>query len=533
MADKQTHASSRRAAARATVLAAGLGLLVASPALAAKPTPAPSTAPSTVTGAVPTVAPATAAPDAAALLAAFREAFGAGDFPRALESAQQSVALANRQAPGSAEHISALVNLASTHFKLGDYIAAEPLFVEALNLAEERFGANSPRTIGPLRGLGITLLAQQRPEVAAPVIARAVALSRRTGGLFNDEQLAMSVPLSRAYRMLGLVEDVEREEQYAFRTVEVRHGAESPQLLAALDRLALWYEETGRPAQARGLHRRAFGIATLPKAGTSAGAVHALLGVVRTYFIEYRDGAEQTEPVEGGGGGFSFTSGDAPTTTQIRGVYALDPEAERALKVALEIATRSGRLDLQQDVLVQYGDYLLLDRNIPAAREMYARASALRATRAAAATEGTVADPLAEPFGLLFRRPTRLDRHLMLPRSDVVEHETTLEFTVTADGEVRDVKIVSSDLGATPRRQLTDRAERAIYRPRFAEGKAVDTPGVRMVVVSRTLKGAEKPAAPAADKAPEAAPNPAPQPAAEPAAAPADPAGPAATPPAG
>lgn len=509
MADKQTHASSSLAAA----IAAGLGLLAAPLAMAAEPVAAPV--------AVDTPAPPPAqAPDAAALLGAFREAFGAGDFPRALDSAQQSVALANRQAPGSAEHISALVNLASTHFKLGDYIAAEPLFVEALKLAEDRYGGNSARTIDPLRGLGITLLAQQRPEAAAPVLARAVALSRRTSGLFNDEQLAMSVPLSRAYRLLGMVEEVEREEQYAFRTVEVRHGAESPQMLAALDRLALWYEDTGRPAQARGLHRRAFGIATLPKAGTSNGAVHALLGVVRTYFIEYRDGVEQSEPADGASPtGFSFTSSDAPPASQIRGVYALDPQAERALKLALDIATRSGRLPLQQDVLLQYGDYHMLDRNVVAAREMYARAYAVRATRAASEPASTLADPLAEPYGLLFRRPTWADRHLMLPRSEVVEHETVLEFLVTADGEARDIKLVSSDLSPTQRRQLVDRLERAIYRPRYAEGTAVDTAGVRLVVVSRTVKGADKPA---------------PVPAATPAAAPADPEpAPVAPPPAG
>ena len=77
---------------------------------------------------------------------------------------------------------------------------------------------------------------------------------------------------------------------------------------------------------------------------------------------------------------------------------------------------------------------------------------------------------------------------------DVDTHTTVVTVTVTPQGTVTQPKIVSSDISSTHQRQWTGALERAVYRPRYVDGKAVTTEGMEVVLVSRTLK-ADRPAA--------------------------------------
>lgn len=381
-----------------------------------------------------------------------------------------------------------LVATATTQYQQGNHASAVDSFGAAATFATEQFGENSSRTIEPLRGLGLALLAQQRPAEAAPVLARAVALSRRTGGLFNAEQAAMAVPLVAAYQQLGMYDEAEREQQYAYRAAEVRFGTNDLRLLPALDRLARWYEETSRPAQARLLHRRAFALATEPGRSTATGAVRALIGVARTYFVEYRDGPEVQESMDAGTANFRF-GGATAVPTQPGNLYYLDPQAERALQLAIEIADRSQQANLQEDAVTAYGDYLLLDGKAAAAEKQFGRAALLRTARVAAgAVSPLEPDPLANPRALLVRKPIFVRRHEQAAPEDVDLHTTVMTVTVTPQGSVIQPKVVSSDISLTHQRQWTGALERAVYRPRYVDGKAVATEGVEVVLVTRTLK---------------------------------------------
>ena len=426
----------------------------------------------------------------------FSERFNAGDYAAALPLAQAEVVHQAKTATGSVTHVTAVLNLASTHYKLGDYAAAVERFAEAARLAGDSFGDNSPRNISPLRGLGLSLLAQQRTAEAVPVLARAVALSRRHHGLFNEEQYAMAQPLARAYRQLGLLKDAEREEQYAYRGAESRYGTHDMRLLPALDRLARWYEETARPAQARYLHRRAFTLATDPQKTSAAGAVHALVGVARTYFLEYRDGPEVSDEDS------TFPNGTARMISDVQhsgppsaAGYYLDPQAERALQLAVMIADKAGITSLRQEATMAYGDYLLLDGKAASAEKQYAMAMEFRAARVAAGEVSALEpDPLAKPAPLLLRQPNFTRRHQEESAEDIDIHTTLIAATVTPQGKLEQVKLVSSDENPTRQRMLLSAAERAVYRPAYVAGKAVATEGVEVVFTSRNLKSERLPA---------------------------------------
>jgi tetratricopeptide (TPR) repeat protein len=417
--------------------------------------------------------------------------------------------------------LTTLLTQGSTQYKLGDFVGAIDSFSAAVNLATEQYGETSARTVTPLFNLGMTFLAQQQPQQAMPLLARAIALSRRTQGLFNEEQLAMSVPLASTYRQLGMATDAEREEQYAYRTAEVRYGANNLRLVPALDRLARWYEESQRPGQARLLHRRAFTIASEPAHSQVSGAVRALIGIGRTYFIEYRDGPEAREPTEASGAGFHFDA-DPTTPTSMTTGYYLDPQAERPLQLAIDIATKAHQAALQFDALMAYGDYLQVAGNPPQAQRQFAAAAKVREARIAVGELSALdADPFAAPLLLLLRRPAFAKRYDDRPLEDTDIHQTMVEFTVNTQGVVTQAKIATSDLSDTHQRQMLNAVAHAIYRPRSVDGQAVATEGVQLTVVTRSLKPATKPAAPAAPPA-DAPAAPAAPPADAPAAPPAD-----------
>ena len=437
----------------------------------------------------------------AAPAGSFAERYLARDYAAALPLAEADLATQAKAAPGSPAHLTALLNVASTQYQLGNHAGAVDTFGTAVKLATEQYGDNSPRTIKPLRGLGMALLAQQRPAEAVPVLARAVGLSRRSEGLFNDEQAAMAIALVAAYQQLGMYTEAEREQQYAYRGAEVHFGPNDIRLLPALDRLARWYEESARPAQARLLHRRAFTLATEPKKTTAAGAVRALLGVARTYIVEYRDGPEVQETMDAGSANFRFGM-ETPAIAQPGNMYYLDPQAERALQLAIEIADRSQLATLQEEAVTAYGEYLLLDGKAAAAEKQFARAAVLRAARVAAGIVSALEpDPLATPVPLLVRKPVFARRNEQAALEDVDLHTTVVTVTVTPQGSVTQAKVVSSDLSTTHQRQWTSALERSVYRPRYVDGKAVTAEGVEVVLVSRTLK-ADRP-----DAKPEAKPG--------------------------
>ena len=454
------------------------------------------------------------APASVANTPTFTQRYLVGDYAGALPLAEADLKAQAAAAPGSPEHLTALLNLASTQYQLGNHAGAVETFGAAATLATEQFGDNSPRTVSPLRGLGMALLAQQRPAEAAPVLARAVALSRRTQGLFNDEQAAIAIPLVAAYQQLGMYTEAEREQQYAYRAAEVHFGTNDLRLLPALDRLGRWYEETARPAQARMLHRRAFTIATEPKKTSASGAVRALIGVARTYFVEYRDGPEVQESMDAGTASFRFSTDNAAMPPP-GNMYYLDPQAERALQLAIEIADRAQHAGLQEEAVTSYGEYLLLDGKAAAAEKQFARAALLRTARMAAGLVSALEpDPLATPKPLLVRKPIFARRNDTAPAENVDVHTTVATITVTPQGTVTQAKVVSTDISTTHQRQWTSALERAVYRPRYVDGKAVTAESVEVVLVSRTLK-ADRPAAKPETKAdPQADPqtNPAPSP---------------------
>ena len=125
-------------------------------------------------------------------------------------------------------------------------------------------------------------------------------------------------------------------------------------------------------------------------------------------------------------------------------------------------------------LLLQAGDWFQVKDHYRAARSYYAMAEEL------AASSG-FEHPLATPVQLLYPLPPTALRARGLPRdADTEARYVEVEFRVHADGTVDTERVVQRDLGKSAVNEVLNALSVARYRPRFVDGRAVDTDGVRL-----------------------------------------------------
>jgi hypothetical protein len=87
--------------------------------------------------------------------------------------------------------------------------------------------------------------------------------------------------------------------------------------------------------------------------------------------------------------------------------------------------------------------------------------------------------PLAAPRQLSYRAPLASVSRSKGDWDNLEEHFVEVSFTVTSEGRTRDVIAVESDASESQRKAVISAIRRARYAPRFSEGEAVETAGVR------------------------------------------------------
>ena len=408
---------------------------------------------------------------------AFRAAYAAGQYNVALQHAERVLALTQSMPWAAADLPAALDNRAAVHFRLGDYLAAEQDFGDALRLLGEREAPSSPRLIGPLQGLGHTYAAAGHYDAAVLALERALQISQHSGGLFNLDQLDLLEPLITSDLALGKGRDADRHHLYAYHIAEHHYGPRDTRLIPALARLARWYAQTRRFAAARELYGRVLAIAA-PRGEQLLGAsVMALRGIAETYRIAYQDGAEDPDALEAQYGRPSLES---------EAKYYLDDDGRQRLETALKLieAHEPPLPEARAVLLIELADWALLKGKPDTAWPKYWQAWAAlpdpaAGSDAAAEADASRVNPLAYPRPLLYRRPPSAQAYRDRQPGTVVEHVAVAEFTVTPAGQVRDATVVEGDATKFQQQVFRRALTYAIYRPRFVDGKPVSTPRVR------------------------------------------------------
>jgi tetratricopeptide (TPR) repeat protein len=428
------------------------------------------------------VAPAFAVSDSdrVAVYKEFLSQFNAKQYAAAQPLAERLVQLTEQEYGTDELQLSTpLSNLATVHYRLGNYPAAIENYRRSLNILQAKSTIADKAQIVPLHGLGAALLRTNDAEGAVVVLKRAADLSRNTDGLFNINQVEFIDELVDAYAATGRYVEADKESQYALRVEEAAYGRNSLKLLDRLDKLARWYEADRRYTSERNVYERSLSLLGKGAPQNDPRRVTPLRGIARSFRLEAYYGSE------GGDNSATFNSGGngAPVfndgTTPRRG--------ESALTTALDVIDANAPVDnkARGEVLADLGDWYLIQNQSRRSYENYAEAWK-------SFTQLGDTNYLERPRILAYRPSiSSVDRSQLDPTEAEVK-AVELHMTVDRDGRIDNVTSPTTDVPDNIVKNSIASMRRSRFAPRIENGVAVATDNV--VFVERVLVRVPKPA---------------------------------------
>ncbi len=409
--------------------------------------------------------------------AQFRSLYETARFDEALPLAKRVVELSENDPERDHELPIAYNNLGATQYQLGDYASAEGSYKKSLELLESTQGISSRRLVVPLAGLGAVYAAQDEHKIAAELFDRALAVSRRADGLFNLQQLPLIEQAADSRYAFNDFAGVERERMFALKIAEQNYGYGTEGTLPPLLELANFYEGLREFIAARMMYLRARNVA-MKKGGYDPMAVKALVGIARTHRLQYTMNPETLESQQ--------PARDEVTGEVVGRVYresrvpppAADRTGLKAAETALELlrSTPDPPADLMTETLIELGDWFQSTSRPAMSQRYYAEAAGIFEARQTA--DPLAGNPLKEPRMVFYRPPVAASRGLNTLSGQYVIKKTVFSFSVSDTGSPEDITVVSTDLDEGELSQSRRAMSKAIYSPRFADGKPVSTAGV-------------------------------------------------------
>jgi tetratricopeptide (TPR) repeat protein len=407
----------------------------------------------------------------------------------ALAPARQLVELraaeANGESPGLAPALSRLGDLER---RAGELEAAGVSYSRAIRIGEATYGAVDARLIAPLRGLGLVYAALGDHERATAVLERAVQIVRRNLGVFDPQQIDLVEQITASEMQLGSLESAEDNIRYLLRLAAATYGEDDPRVAEPLNVLAYGYSRRGDYRIARDLYLRAIAWIQTKGGPDNPAFIQPLRGLADTQMRAFREGepariGAHREAISRNPLGTRF----APLTyvdtrPGIRRNLTAEGEAalERAIALMEMHADATSTADLVA-ALLQAGDWYLAKGDDGAARQRYARVWSITHDEDPAWMADGLdrsAMPLAAPVPV-FVPPVVVRGAYRDPRSgESSPQQVTVRFTVNTDGGLGALEVIDSTAGSRATRSAVDALERAIYRPRYDDGRPVATTGV-------------------------------------------------------
>jgi len=462
------------------------------------------------------VVPATAYAQASAAdsppadaVAALRQRIEAKDYEQAVTEARRLVDLA-LQRPEAGEDLQvAYMNLAVAQYLAGDYVGAEASYLKVIELVEASGRLTNPRLARAQAGLATTYYAGKRYDLAVAHFDRAVALSRRSEGLFNEAQLPLLEKYADSLTEVGRTEDALKVQRYALRVVERKHGAKSVPYASQLEAIGRWYAQVRAYEASRATIRGAIGILEDLKGDDAVeliGPLTALADCNRRQLLDPRD--EELTSADDQRRAM-FHDPMAPVGPALAS-NSIASEGQKALERAVAIASSRPETAPAQvaDVRTQLGDWYQARQQFDKALPAYQQAWQ------AAVGQTLDGKPLTErlfgrPVLLYYVPPDAWDRNARRSADEIAVQTVAVELTVTSQGRVSAAQVVAD--GGDPKfaAQTAKAAQAARYRPRFEQGQPVETTGVKLeqpfwIVVEKKPETPEA-QAPKADPAPPSA----------------------------
>lgn len=306
----------------------------------------------------------------------------------------------------------------------------------------------------PLFELGKLYLTADRCEDAIPLFRQAISLMQRLDGVMNTVQLPMYEPLLECYVSKDMVIDLQRALDQTLLINERAYGKDDVRMLPPLAHAAEWYERAGQYENARELYQRSTDIARKAGGDHDVRLVGPLRALARTFRLQVQF---EPEPLRG---------------------RALDAAGERMLVRAARIVRENPQVRpaLRIDTLLELGDWYQISGAVRDALKVYKEVWA--ATVASGKPGESV---LGEPVPLLYRAAVGVALRAPPPDRRKMKHYwIDFEFRVTRFGQVEGVVAKNTRAPSSLQLGVAQNLKSTHYRPRFAQGEAVDTEGVKV-----------------------------------------------------
>ncbi len=392
--------------------------------------------------------------------ARYRRLLQAGTLDEADIAAKRLVEMAIRvYGPQSRETASALNNLGIVQHGNGQFDAAIQNFTSSVEILENVEDRLNGALVNPLKGLGAAQLDNGRPDQALDSFNRAAHITHVNEGPHNLAQVEILESIAETFIRMGEVKDA-RSILDRIHIINVKQFEKNPLgLLPSLMNRASWQHRAGYFAEERSTYRRAIRIVE-----TSAGSNDPML----------------IEPLQRLGESYYYVDLSAAAPQQ-QGVGVV-ASGEMYFKRATRIAEKNENTDWRDlvDAKVGLADYYTFTASQNRARKIYRQVWALL-------SEGDEKLALREE---LFADPVAIRADTMpvyaggisssgTSRGDLIAGKVIVDYKVTSRGTVKDLQTEVDPIEFTDIQRMVHREiRRRLFRPRLADGEAVDASGL-------------------------------------------------------
>ena len=382
----------------------------------------------------------------------------------------------------------ALTALGDASLKATQYATAEAAYAEALQLAEQHGGRETERVLAPLTGLGDTFARAGHHEDAIPLLQRAVAITRAQFGMFDLRQQDVLETLAGSLTALNRQSEAQDFMMYRVRAAEKTYGEGSPKVIPWLCDLGNWFADIGKTPEARMTFQVALNIVGTTDALNAPIIVEPLRGIARAHMLRpsYPDAWRQDPyPTLGCGRLYAVLPPECVTARMsAAGKLFIEPrtlnqEGEDALQRALRILESDPGTAAQTriETLIQMGDWYQIKKSPREALTYYERAWQL--IRTTPNLRDSAAAALNVPVRVYYPTPQIVANvPTQVAAVDTQSHYVQVEFSVAADGSVRDARIVDHDTRDRYARDILKAVRDSRFRPKFVDGQAVAATGI-------------------------------------------------------
>jgi tetratricopeptide (TPR) repeat protein len=382
----------------------------------------------------------------------------------------------------------ALTALGYAYLDADQYAAAEAAYAEAVQSAEQHSGRQTQRVLTPLTGLGTTFARAGHHHDAIPLLQRAVAITRAQFGVFDLRQQDVLETLAGSLTALNRQPEAQDLMTYRVRAAEKTYGEGSPKVIPWLCDLGNWFADIGKTPEARMTFQVALNIVGTTDNLNVPIIVEPLRGIARAYMLRsgYSDSWRKPPyPALGCGGPYAVVPPECKDPTAFdAGGFNIQPrtlnrEGENALKHALRIleSDPGSAAQARIETLIQMGDWYQIKKSPREAFTYYERAWQL--IRTTPNLPDSAATALNVPLRVYYPTPQIVAHVPILTAAvDTTSQYVQTEFTVAADGSVRDARIVDHDTRDLWARDILKAVRDSRFRPKFVDGQAVAATGI-------------------------------------------------------